>query len=332
MLYKKQNAKRMVMAFDKALVRQVLEEFGMQLIGSTELSLGIGNLNEKLETDKGTFVLRQWLESGKENIRFELDVMKQLHAKGFLVPEPIKTLNGKDFAVVDGKNFGLFKFLEGKTIKPGQFNSRQLQELGTTLAEMQLALKECKPTGKSIIGDLFDFGFDYCVIKKDFPKIGKEYKKTRAELKKELKRLQKKTKKPENCKNFGIIHNDFFYWNFKFVGNKISAILDFGDACTGYWASDLATLLSDMALEPNKINIDTVSRIFSAYCKKIKLAEKEKKALPQLMLHRAVRNALFDANSAVLNPANKQKYLDCLNNDLQRMRRLKKALPKIKFF
>lgn len=332
MLYKKQIAKKLIMAFDKALVRQVLEKFGMQLIDSTELSLGIGNLNEKIETNKGVFALRQWLESGTENIRFELDVIRRLHAKGFSVPKPIKTTEGKDFVAIEGKNFGLFKYLEGETIEPGQFNRPQLRELGTTLAEMQLALKECRPAGKSLIDDLFDFGFDYSVIKNDFPKIGYEYKKTSVELKKELKYLQAKLGNLNDCKNIGSIHNDFFYWNFKFSGNKISAILDFGDACIGSWASDLATLLADMALEPNKTNIGTINEVFSSYCKKIELTETEKKALPQLMLHRAVRNALFDANSALINPANKEKCLDCLNNDLQRMRQLKKALPKINFF
>ena len=315
----------------KNTVVAVLQEFGLRLAGRKELSLGTANLNELVETDKGPFVLRQWLCSGDENILFECSILQHLHAKGFPVPKPIKTADGKEFALLDGKHFGLFEFLGGRKVGQCSLNREQLRALGRTLAEMQLALKDCNPRGKSFLKDSFDFSFDYGVLRNDFPKISPAFGEAKLELGQKVKMLEPELKKFGDCTNIGPIHNDFSCWNFKFAGNKISAILDFGDACIGSRAADLAVLLSDQALHPHKTDFKSIKEIFSAYSSIVTLSESEKRVLPLLMLHRAVRIALFFANSAAINPAKEEKYLSFFKKSVQKARQLEKTMPKISF-
>lgn len=311
-------------------IKRILGEYGFkELRNFKEFSQGIENTNIKVKTEKGVFVLRQWAKAKKQNVAFELSLIKELKKKGFPVPRPFKALNGREILSLNGKPIALFEFLPGKSLEYNELNPEYLREIGKTLAGMQLALKDFKPVGKSEKKDLFDFGFDYYLIERVFPKLKGMQCPLAKEIEEEIMELKAKLRKPRKRIRFGPIHNDFYYWNLKFKNNKISAILDFGDACIGSWASDLAAALADNACN-KRVKENAIKAIMNGYAKCIILNKSEKKVIPLLMLHRAVQVLLFEIEGFVEQPKNKGIYSKYIESDWKTIIAIKKAIPRIR--
>lgn len=170
-------------------LKRVLKEYGLHELSSfREFPLGIENANIRVKTEKGEFVLREWMGANSKNIAFELSLMEALRKKGLPVAKTFRTRSGKELLEFGGKRFALLEFMPGQYVKNSELNSRQLWEIGRALAEMQLALKGFKPRGESRARDLFHFEQEYGILKNAFPIVDKETQKLLKELK----------KKPEN--------------------------------------------------------------------------------------------------------------------------------------
>ncbi len=315
----------------KVDLERVLKKFGFhKLVSFREFPFGIESVNIKVKTESGVFVLKQWADVKQKNIAFELSVMKELREKGFPVPEAFKALNGKQVAEFGGKRFSLFEFMYGRYVKNSKLNKKQLVEIGRTLAEMQLALKGFKPKGESNRKDLVHFDIDHYIIKNAFLTIDKKSLVLLKELEEEVEALEPKIKRFRKRLCEGPVHDDFFGWNIKFRGNKINAILDFGDSCVGAWASDLATMLMHTAQIKNGMSSRRIKLIMQGYEQKIKLNKIEVEALPYLMLHRAIHIPLSEISAILRQPKNKTLYLRWIRKDWKTVKLIKRQIPKIK--
>jgi Ser/Thr protein kinase RdoA (MazF antagonist) len=312
------------MRLSKRVVEEALRNFGVSDFKSISvLPFGCENLNFKVEARQGPFVLRQWNVFSLDNISFECSLMWELKRNGFPVPRQFAAKDGKMVVLVRGKRFGLFEFLGGKVVGPEHLSASHLKAMGRMLGKMQAALKDFSPQGKSRSSDLFDFKFDYYLLKKSGQRLrsNRQFEK----LKNNIKKLRPAL---ANVKSVctGPIHNDFFCNNLKFKDGGISAVLDFGDSCIGGWVSDLAATLSDVCFDCNFVTLLRAKKIFLAYAKEVELTEIELKSLPKLIVHRALRVALFNLDAASRLPSKRSEYLALFNRSIERSKELEEAL------
>ena len=307
----------------------VLQNYGINEFSLLyEFSSGIENVNIKLKVKNDYLVLRRWNNTNRKNIEFECHLIKELYKKNFPVPKLYKTLDKKEVVFFKGRYFGLFEYLPGKIVGSNKLNKRQLHSLGKKLAEIQVALKNVKPKGESNEKDLLNFEYDYNKVK-----IFKLLQKQQAVFQKienEVKKLELEISPLKKSVRTGPTHNDFYSQNIKFNDNKITAILDFSDACIGAWVSDLATTLYDTTCEKNLINISAMKTILDGYKQKIKPTQTEKSLLPKLMRHRAIRIMLFyvqhQKNLEVLTKQMKKEWqiLETLKNNEKQVQKILK--------
>lgn len=313
------------MELSEQTVEKVLERFGVSnLKRFSKLPFGYENLSIKIETGEKALVLRQWTNSSLGNISFECSLMGELEKKGFPIPKQFPDKNGKRIVSFLGMRFGLFEFLDGEIIEPAKLGLNRLRATGKTLGEMHLALRNFSPEGKSKSSDLFDFKFDFGLLNKVSQSLISNSQLAK-KVKPNIKNLENllKNKRPALT---GPIHNDFYYYNLKFKGGKINAVLDFGDSCIGAWVADLAATLSDTCFDSNSVGLQRARTIFSAYSKEVKLDKAELQYLPELMLHRALRVALFNLDAAIRFPSEKERYLLLFDKSIEISKALEEAL------
>jgi Ser/Thr protein kinase RdoA (MazF antagonist) len=215
-------------------------------------------------------------------IEFEAGLMNKLH-KDFPVPF-IELMNMRG-----AKYYQIQPFLEGVHIAPNKINENQAIAIGETLAKLHNTTKSIKTSLKRM--DLFSFEFEDKIIEKYesriIEKLGKEKFEMLREKKEQLKKQLMKHVLDVSC----ITHNDFFYWNIKFKGDKISAILDFDESSPGNPLSDLATTLMEFSFYKKKYYPKNYFTILNAY-KRIRFIPNTILIKP-LMLHRQLYNIFY---------------------------------------
>lgn len=276
-----------------SILKRILNKEDLCLYEIIPLKKGEENENYLLRRKGKKFVLRilnkkrdKFLFNVKniiKHVNFESNLMKELHSKKFLVPV-IKSTN-----IIRGKPYQIQPFLEGKHIAPNKINENQAIAIGETLAKLHNTTKSIKTSLKRM--DLFSFEFEDKVIEKYGPRIIEKLGKEKFELLKEKEEQLKKQLMQQPLDASCITHNDFFYWNIKFNGNKISAILDFDEASPGNPLSDLATTLMEFSFYKRKYYPKNYYTILNSY-KRISFIPNTTLIKP-LMLHRQLYNIFY---------------------------------------
>ena len=132
------------------------------------------------------------------------------------------------------------------------------------------------------------------IIGKDF--IKQYYDETAVNQIKELIEKVKKIEKTQN--NFGVIHNDFTFYNYFVEDNKIR-VFDFGDSVYGYFMYDIAILFLSWISKPDanamldvKGNFELLLPAFrKAYEKHVSVAETDWDNLKIFMQLRQIKSA-----------------------------------------
>ena len=306
----------------KILVQKIIEKEKIDLLGPpVKLAHGEENENYLVLTPDEKLVLRIlnkkrtcFLENPdaiEVNVLFESDVIKKLSALGFAVPQIKKTGRFND------KFYQFQSFLEGTHVTPDALNKEQAQEIGRILAEIHSKTKIGKPILEKARGDLFSFAFEDKVEKKYGKKIlmrfGKKFFDRLVAKKEGLKKSIKEKEIKPNC----IIHNDFFYWNIKFEGNKISGILDFDESCIGNSNSDLATTLTEFFLYGNKSYPKNYSEILSSYSEIIPIENMA--LLKELMKHRTLYTIFYALHYFFERKTEETRYLKKIKLTLSKL-------------
>jgi Ser/Thr protein kinase RdoA (MazF antagonist) len=276
-----------------SILKRILEKEELALYKMLPLKKGEENENYLLKKKDKKFVLRilnkkrdKFLFNTKNiinHINFESNLMKELHSKHFLVPV-IKLTN-----IIRGKPYQIQTFLEGVHITPNKINETQAIAIGATLAKLHNTTKSIKTSLKRM--DLFSFEFEDKVIEKYGPRIIEKFGKEKFEILKEKEEQLKKQLMQYPLDASCITHNDFFYWNIKFKGDKISAILDFDESSPGNPLSDLATTLMEFSFYKRKYYPKNYYNILNSY-KQISFIPNTTLIKP-LMLHRQLYNIFY---------------------------------------
>jgi Ser/Thr protein kinase RdoA (MazF antagonist) len=94
-------------------INEVLSAYDLSLSGFEHLSGGEDNLNIKVATQRGVFVLRRYERTSPQEVAFELDLMAHLAGVGFPTPHVITRKDASLVGVWDGHPVALFEFLAG---------------------------------------------------------------------------------------------------------------------------------------------------------------------------------------------------------------------------
>jgi homoserine kinase type II len=280
--------------FFKKDAEKICTDFGLGKYQSVKLMKGgLVNFNFLLKTDKGEFVIRvigqKLTLPKKEKLNYEFDLMEFLHERKFpyLTPLPIRHKTGKRLNKINGKNFWVYRKLQGKSTTKLP-NMVQLREIAKVLATFHKYVKKfkIKKNGypnyiKWILNELNRANpkrnkdkIDDLVLKdKDF-----------------FKKIIQKEIKINYSKNVMALHGDLDATNVLFKNNKIVAIIDFDDFDFGPRIRDIAIALRDSCTIRNKLDLKRTKVFLEEYKKVTKLTKEEEKLIPDMIL---VENAGF---------------------------------------
>jgi len=226
---------------DEQAMRDVVAHYDIgRLVRFSGFTEGIENSNylvvtvrNREKTDK-EYVLTIAEAQPHKGVTFVARLLALLYSQGIPVPRPILSRDGHELIKVQDKPAVLMTKIEGT--HPLQPNPQQCETIANALGRMHNA------TMVSALQHTSHRSLEWAVGLA--PAIQGNLDSDDTELLKEgllaAQRLQSTTGLPS-----AIIHGDLFRDNTLFLGNRLTGIIDFFSAGTGYPLFDLAVLVND---------------------------------------------------------------------------------------
>ena len=236
---------------------------------------GVENSNFRLETERGLFILTLYERRVREaDLPYFLDLMRWLADRRFPCPPPVADRGGALLKRVRGRPAALVSFLPGAAIADP--TPRQCRAAGAALARLHLA-------GAGFPGDR-DNTLGRAAWPSLFKGLAPAADRLRAALSREVADdLAELTAAWPDGLPRGAIHADFFPDNVFFVGDEVSAAIDFYIACTDAYAYDLAVALAAWSFGPDgRFQAEGAAAMISGYHGVRALDDAERAALPLL--------------------------------------------------
>lgn len=122
----------------------------------------------------------------------------------------------------------------------------------------------------------------------------------------------------------GLIHGDVFRDNTLFVGDDLSALLDFTTVTHDDWLMDIAITINDFCTNYPDVSLDNerFDEFVSAYSNVRTMTDQEKEALPTYLVMAACRFWVSRLQIAVRNHLESRMNDDVLQKDPDEMRRM----------
>lgn len=237
---------------------------------------GIVNYNFDVETNKGRFIVRFMhceLDDERRN-RFVLKfkVLDCLKGKDFpyKTPVPIRNKDGEHLTKMREKYAWIYEWIGGKSIP--RANKTQISEIAKAIATYNKFISKWKWKYEPD-----DYGW----------LIGKYLRMKKVSGRKPLDKIMLKNvdffektflewkKKPFN-KNIIPIHSDLHQGNVLFDGDKVVAILDFGNIKLSPRVRDVAHLIGTFAFDKAKLNRSKMKNLLRIYEEIAPLTKREK--------------------------------------------------------
>ena len=231
-------------------------------------------------------------------IGFQLRFQQHLLDGGVPVPEIIATRSGETVAQAEG-SWSLFSFVEGEYYDFDRME--QVDEAARTLArfhlvseqfdepepdyELRINLRDYWADWPRLVGELDEL-FAGAGVDEELVYLREWREQLVAELP-----LERFDALPGRW-----IHEDYHGRNVLYVGDRITAVLDFDNLQGGPWAADIADAIHRFGRErrgSSHIRTAVVQRFIAAYETVRPLAPGELEAIPRLMGHRAPFAAIY---------------------------------------
>ncbi|HQQ63066.1 MAG TPA: homoserine kinase [Pseudomonadales bacterium] len=247
------------MAFYTALLEHEVEDlcnrFGLGPLASCiGASDGIENSTYFLITDSSKYVLTLFEDISMSELPFFVGLMQWLDSRGLPVACPVRDRNGQVLQMLSGKPALLFPCLPG--CHPSPVTLFQCEAIGSCLGKIHAGTyaypeRRDNPRGTGWMLDarlrlagLMDAA-DLLLLDGQI----------------ENARLLRSQGLP-----LGVIHGDLFHDNALFVGNELTGVIDFYNACTDLLLLDLAVVVNDWCGKPDgSLNKSLVDAVVAAY-------------------------------------------------------------------
>lgn len=247
------------------------------------------------------FIIKVDEISGDEN-QFSalLDYMTELKRSCPEICAPVRTLAGKTYEKVEFEDRTLtvtkFEKAKGELLRGNMLNADHAYAVGDVLGKIHEYSIKLNKNNRAVIRPSFEDELKRieAILGKDFVK---QYYDETAII--QIKNLIENVRKIEKTQsNFGLIHNDFTFYNY-FVDDNRIRIFDFGDCGYGYFMYDIAILFLSWISKPDanamldvKGNLELLLPAFrKAYEKHVSVAENDWDNLKIFMQLRQIKMA-----------------------------------------
>ncbi len=238
---------------------------------------GIDNSNYFVATTEGSFVLTLFESLTADQLVHFLGLLSHLGRSNLLCPSPQSDRKSRLLGQLNGKPAALFRRLPGVAITAPTL--LHCQEVGLQLSSLHRCTKDYAFPIKN--------RHDLNRCKSVLSKIGARLAAVDRELIEDELAFQTDNS-PVNLPQ-GVIHADLFRDNVLFVGDRLSGLLDFYNACTDSLLLDIAITANDWCCEDGIVNVEKFSALLSAYQSLRPLAPLEKQHWPIMLRAAALR-------------------------------------------
>ena len=252
-----------------------------KLVSFQGITGGVENTNYFVTTDQGKYVLTLFEEFTAAEVPYFLDVVAYFKAQGFNVPAAIDDASGQRMRVIKARPAIMVDCFPGHLLDGTDVSSCAL--MGTELARLHKAGQ----------------GFDQ---QRDSHRGVAWWQQTSAALAPQLpadEALLLQTQVADfdafmaqsEPLPMGTVHGDLFYNNTLFEGDKLSAIIDFYNACHSWLLYDLAIVVNDWCSDEisGELHMQKYTALVTAYAAERPFTDAEKRAWPTMLKTAAMR-------------------------------------------
>ncbi|HET7157074.1 MAG TPA: homoserine kinase, partial [Hyphomicrobiaceae bacterium] len=259
--------------------------------------------------EKGPFFLTLYEKRvAPDDLPFFLGLMEHLSKAGINCPTPVHDAQGRVLRTLAGRPAALVTFLEGVWIRRPQ--PRHCLAVGEALARLHLAGRGFSIKRPNALG-LTGWRPLYQRFETRADEIAPQLSAT---IEQELNELEAQW--PSGMEQ-GVIHADLFPDNVFFLGDSLSALIDFYFACNDALSYDIAVTLNAWCFEADHaFNITKGQALLKGYQSVRPLAPAEREALPLLARGAALRflltrayDWLHTSGGALVSPKDPLEYL-----------------------
>lgn len=220
-------------------VNDLIKNTGLQFCSLEETIDGISDSTYITSTDNGNkYILKIYEFASKEEVKNEINILNALKE----LPTPKSLLNKTRIPEFQGKPIGIFTYLDGKS--QNSLTIEQIKEIGLFLGKFHNFSQHIKSINKNIYSqESIKILIDKICSSLDIEGSIKDLFLAKYELVKHLS-LE------ENC----VIHGDLFPDNAKFLGDKLTGVFDFVEACNGHCFFDLAVVINSWCFDKCALN------------------------------------------------------------------------------
>ena len=270
---------------------------------------GVENTNYVVHTEKGPFLLTLYEKRVvPQDLPFFLGLLEHLSKAGINCPTPIRDTQGRMLRTLAGRPAALVTFLEGVWIRRPQ--PRHCLAVGEALARLHLAGRGFPGNRANALG-LSGWRPLYQRFQSRADEITPGLAAT---IEQEIDELEARW--PGGLQQ-GIIHADLFPDNVFFLGDRLSALIDFYFACNEALSYDVAVTLNAWCFEADHaFNITKGRALLKGYQSVRPLTPAELDALPLLARGAALRflltrayDWLHTSRDALVSPKDPIEYL-----------------------
>jgi homoserine kinase type II len=183
------------------------------------------------------FFLRVNEGKAEQDARFEAEVQQYLHAAHFPVPELLPALDGRPWIELEGRPAMLFAYAPGEELAPGAITPERCRRLGEQMGRLHdlaagFAHVRPNPHGVAwVTGRLR--------LAASSAGAGDEAAAALPAFEEELARSAALPGAPR-----GLVHGDLFVDNVLWIGDRVSALLDWEMSCIDPFAYDLGVAVN----------------------------------------------------------------------------------------
>ncbi|MDR7071363.1 phosphotransferase [Fictibacillus barbaricus] len=243
--------------------------FRFKILRSVPIKRGWLNQKWKIETNQGTFLLKQYnperfKKYDLQTIQIALETQNRAFQNGIRCPELLEHEGNLLHTSGKGELFTVMCFMEGDLIKPGEATYQQMESLGEVVGKLHKLFNEGYMPARS--ETLFKI-----------PPVSERLQHWHSTLDKcmddqrPLFLLQKEATAKLKDSDFeyltpGWCHRDLWVDNLLFSSESVSAILDFDRMNYDFIETDIGRLIISACLQKDKLNVEGVHAFIRGYC------------------------------------------------------------------
>lgn len=218
----------------------ILDQFpDMGTIKDSHLfTTGFENSNYYVKTERGAYVIKvfEGMNISRENILFEIGIMKQLFIAGIKSPNVFSTAGNSLHANLGDKYVIVMNHIEGTNLAKRKISDTLAEQIGEQTGKMDTVLQGIRHSSKTRQNHEFDLK-NFLALE---PKIYELHAKFNMNIFTEIFSSFRKIKPALAAVPSGLIQNDIALHNILAKENNLNGIIDFSDLAFSPYIQNIA--------------------------------------------------------------------------------------------